>query len=426
MQASPHRTQQRDGADGTRVLTGLASLPGGRELLVLCGGNERSALVGGAVRDLTLGRAPREIDVVTAGAADELASSLARRSAMRATGRGSRGTSDSAPPPSNGTAGASTSRAGAPSPTRHRGRSRMSARAPSSRTCSGAISPSTRSRVTLGGEGAGEIAAAEHALEDLGAGRLRVLHERSFLDDPTRLLRMARYSARLGFAPEPATASLAQLAIEQGALQSVSSARIGAELRLALGEPGALAALAAMNDLGVLTAVGLVLDPERARAALDLLPADGRSDVLLLACLLPDAADTAASQQVAEMLDAMEFPAGDRDTAARAASGARELAQRMGDAARPSGLMGVVRTRAPEEIALAGASGGDAAHAAARRWLTSLRDVRLSITGDDLLAAGIPGGPEIGRRLELALQRRLDGEIAAGREAELAAALEGR
>ena len=426
MQASPHRTQQRDGADGTRVLTGLASLPGGRELLVLCGGNERSALVGGAVRDLTLGRAPREIDVVTAGAADELASSLAQ------------------------TLGDAGHR---PRITRHErfgtaavewdgGRIDIARRRAESYAAPGAL-PDVREgtvlqdlqrrdftvnaiAVTLGGEGAGEIAAAEHALEDLGAGRLRVLHERSFLDDPTRLLRMARYSARLGFAPEPATASLAQLAIEQGALRSVSSARIGAELRLALGEPGALAALAGMNDLGVLTAVGLVLDRERARAALDLLPADGRSDVLLLACLLPDAADTAASQQVAEMLDAMEFPAGDRDTAARAASGARELAQRMGDAARPSELMGVVRTRAPEEIALAGASGGDAAHAAARRWLTSLRDVRLSITGDDLLAAGIPGGPEIGRRLDLALQRRLDGEIAAGREAELAAALEGR
>jgi tRNA nucleotidyltransferase (CCA-adding enzyme) len=52
--------------------------------------------------------------------------------------------------------------------------------------------------------------------------------------------------------------------------------------------------------------------------------------------------------------------------------------------------------------------------------------VSLSISGDDLLAAGIPSGPEIGRRLQVVMERRLDGEIPAGRDGELAAALEDR
>jgi tRNA nucleotidyltransferase (CCA-adding enzyme) len=55
--------------------------------------------------------------------------------------------------------------------------------------------------------------------------------------------------------------------------------------------------------------------------------------------------------------------------------------------------------------------------------LGELGDVRLQITGDDLLAAGVPAGPEIGRRLRAALARRLDGELPPGREAELEAAL---
>jgi tRNA nucleotidyltransferase (CCA-adding enzyme) len=49
--------------------------------------------------------------------------------------------------------------------------------------------------------------------------------------------------------------------------------------------------------------------------------------------------------------------------------------------------------------------------------------VRLEIDGRDLLAAGVPEGPEIGARLARALDRKLDGE-ASGREQELAAALE--
>ncbi len=50
--------------------------------------------------------------------------------------------------------------------------------------------------------------------------------------------------------------------------------------------------------------------------------------------------------------------------------------------------------------------------------------MRLAITGEDLLAAGVPEGPEIGQRLERALELRLDGELAGGRAAELEAALD--
>jgi tRNA nucleotidyltransferase (CCA-adding enzyme) len=56
--------------------------------------------------------------------------------------------------------------------------------------------------------------------------------------------------------------------------------------------------------------------------------------------------------------------------------------------------------------------------------LRELRHVRVEINGDDLLAAGIPEGPEIGRRLRAALNLRLDGDLPEGREAELRAALE--
>ncbi len=72
---------------------------------------------------------------------------------------------------------------------------------------------------------------------------------------------------------------------------------------------------------------------------------------------------------------------------------------------------------------MAGAASAAAA-AAAHHWLREIRHVRLLITGDDLLAAGIPEGPEIGRRLEQTLRMRLDGELADEREAELAAALQ--
>src|SRR5436305_1242190 len=84
----------------------------------------------------------------------------------------------------------------------------------------------------LGGGQAGTLGAAPLALDDLDRGWLRVLHDGSFRDDPTRLLRLARYASRWEFEIEPHTAALAADAVATGALDSVSGARVGAELRL--------------------------------------------------------------------------------------------------------------------------------------------------------------------------------------------------
>jgi hypothetical protein len=57
------------------------------------------------------------------------------------------------------------------------------------------------------------------------------------------------------------------------------------------------------------------------------------------------------------------------------------------------------------------------------RYVTEWRAVALEITGEDLLRAGVPEGPALGRGLEEALRRKLDGEIS-GRDEELRAALD--
>ena len=273
----------------------------------------------------------------------------------------------------------------------------------------------------LAGDRAGELLPAAHALEDLRGGWLRVLHEDSFREDPTRLLRLARYAARLGFSAEQRTGELAREAIAAGALATVSAARIGAELRLTLAEDDAPAALEELARGGVLAAIGpgLAFDGAAARGALELLPADGRADLLLMGVLLLDSADPGG------LLDELGFPAGERDIAARTALQAERIAGVLEVARCPSQVLDAAAAAPCEAVALAGALAGDHARESARRWLTVTRHVRLQISGDDLLAAGIPAGPDIGARLRAALAARVDGELAAGRESELRAALSG-
>jgi tRNA nucleotidyltransferase (CCA-adding enzyme) len=285
-----------------------------------------------------------------------------------------------------------------------------------------------------------EVHASPGALEDLRAGRLRVLHDSSFIDDPTRLLRLARYAARLEFEIEPHTAELASRAVASRVLDTISGARIGAELRLALGEADAVAALAAMGDLGLFRVLHprLRLDREALERGLALLPRDGRPDLLAMAVLtLPLAllADRRSRDlrsvgddpraEIVALLDRLEFTAPDRDRIAASATAVPRLVDELPGAERASALRAVALGVPIEGIALAGGVSKPATEPA-RRWLAELRDVRLAITGDDLLAAGISEGSEIGRRLDVVLKMRLDDELAGGREAELAAALDAR
>jgi hypothetical protein len=77
-------------------------------------------------------------------------------------------------------------------------------------------------------------------------------------------------------------------------------------------------------------------------------------------------------------------------------------------------------SRDPVELVLARALGAEWLD----RYLTEWREVGLEIDGSDLMTAGVPQGPALGRGLREALRRKLDGEIS-GQEQELAAALEG-
>ena len=81
------------------------------------------------------------------------------------------------------------------------------------------------------------------ARDDLRAGVLRVLHDRSFIDDPTRMLRLVRYAERLGFEVDPHTAAL----VDPALFATVSGDRLGNELRLLIRED----AMAALERFGL-------------------------------------------------------------------------------------------------------------------------------------------------------------------------------
>src|SRR5206468_7580595 len=102
--------------------------------------------------------------------------------------------------------------------------------------------------------GDGELIDPHGGLDDLRAGLLRVLHERSFVDDPTRALRAARYAARFEFELEPETARL----LRDADLSTVSEDRIDNELHRIAAEDDPASALRLIREWRVMPS----LDPE--------------------------------------------------------------------------------------------------------------------------------------------------------------------
>jgi tRNA nucleotidyltransferase (CCA-adding enzyme) len=374
--------------DGTspEVLQALRGLPGGSSVLDVSARIPGLWLVGGAVRDVLLGATVRDLDLAVEGDLDAVVGALGASIEDHVR---------------FGTATVETPDGGVVNVARTRTETYARPGALPDVRPAGIDEDLARRDFTVNamavGLPSGELRAVPNASEDLRSRVLRVLHPRSFEDDPTRLLRLARYVSRLGFSVEPETAALAS----RGSLETVSGDRVGGEVRLLLAEPDPVRALAAGAKWGG----GPVKEADPELAAVEL-PPDGRRDLLLLAAAGMDAR-------------ALGFTA-EESARVEAARDAASLAEVLGAASRPSEIASAVRGWPVEAVALAGALG---ARDQARAWLSGLRDVRLSITGHDLLAAGVPEGPEVGRRLAAALAQRLDGELEPGAEAELRAAL---
>jgi tRNA nucleotidyltransferase (CCA-adding enzyme) len=221
---------------------------------------------------------------------------------------------------------------------------------------------------------------------DLEQRALRVLHERSFVDDPTRALRAARYAARLGFELDPGTEAL----LRDVDLGTVSVDRREAELYKLAAEPRARWGFELLDDWGLLSL------------------GEGAGELIdVVAELVSSAPWDGITRQSAAV---MAIVRGEAGRAPRLAARTPSI---------PSEGVELAREASGVELAIARALGASWLDDYVGEW----RHVGLEITGDDLIAAGVAEGPALGRGLRAALVGKLDGEVV-GREAELRTALE--
>jgi tRNA nucleotidyltransferase (CCA-adding enzyme) len=258
---------------------------------------------------------------------------------------------------------------------------------------------------------------------DLSLGVIRMLHRGSPLDDPTRAFRAVRYANRLGFRIDPATRRWIREAVNQGALDAVSGDRLRREISLLLSENNRAAAIRALAGLGLARAVhpSLSFDARAGRRlrAVERLTGKTGANVTWVVYLLVWMGEPSEESAQAIALR-LNLPRG----AARAVRAWPQNRKALASAAsgKPSRVLATVENFS-DDVVLAACV---LLPARSRERLLEARraapGLRLRIRGTDLLAAGVPPGPAIGRALSATLSARRDGAIRA--EEELSFALE--
>jgi len=372
---------------------------------------QRLYLVGGVVRDLLLGRSNLDLDLVVEGNAIKLAQALARLKQGEITTHPRFGTAklqwdnwsvDLA------TARAETyARPGAlPAVKPGSIDSDLSRRDFTINAMAVAIYPGHF----------GELLDPYRGKDDIEHKSIRVLHEKSFIDDATRIWRALRYEQRLDFQFEPATLDL--LKRDTAMLDTISGDRIRHELELIFKEVLPEKALRRADELGVLYKIhpSLKCDSwlvERFARSRKLTHPRSPHPSLYLALL----AYRLSGDDSEQLISYLRLPRTSAQTIRDTIAIKDKIDSLSSHGLAPSLIYSLLHGYVPTAlVANSLASDNTTATEHIELYINVLRYVNPVLTGADLKKMGVPASPRIKEILQMLREARLDGKVSSRKE----------
>lgn len=253
---------------------------------------------------------------------------------------------------------------------------------------------------------------------DIANGVIRFLHERSFADDPTRMLRGIRFALRLGYNFEEGTESALYDGGRGRFLDSISGVRLQRELAKLLDEAQVTGpeALARYDLLDSLTA-GLEARPDALQALRREVDATPRiqgepwTRVLALLAARLDGQERWRLTRRLRLTREQREPLVDSGVTWERV---RLALTRLPDSAPPSAIATLLDGISASALVVVLAANSDLRQTLVgwlRSYLGTGRHVHAQLDGDRLLAMGIAEGPLIGELLGRLRSARLDGEV---------------
>jgi tRNA nucleotidyltransferase (CCA-adding enzyme) len=264
---------------------------------------------------------------------------------------------------------------------------------------------------------------------DLKDKVIRVLHNLSFVEDPTRAFRAVRFEQRYGFRIGGQTERLIKQAVEQGLFHKVSGSRLFSELKQMLSEKEPIKMVKRMDKLGLLPfihpAIKLTREVKELFARIDevlawyeLLFMEEKVApwVIYMAAMLK----SLSIQETEELTRRLAVPKRYAQVLMETRQKSHHLARILSKASPDSSnIYRLLKPLAMETLLYTMAySDRDEVKKAVSLYLTQLRRVKPALSGKDLVALGLEPGDIFSKILDILLTARLKGEVSS-REGEL-------
>ena len=251
--------------------------------------------------------------------------------------------------------------------------------------------------------------------DDIRSRTIRVLHDGSFRDDATRMLRAIRYEQRLGFRLSRETEALLMSSVSY--LDTISGDRLRREMSIIFKEEKAPAILLRAARLGLLAALYRHLpSEEELKRRLSAIQAsahtgNSRSYLALLA-------GTMSETEAEGFIQRLKMPPSEAKTV-RDTVKARTAVASLDPNASPPRIVAALQGLDPYALQVAALlSHDEASSGLALRYLNEWRHVKPRLNGRDLARLGVLEGPRVGLLLERLRDARIEGEISTREEEE--------
>jgi tRNA nucleotidyltransferase (CCA-adding enzyme) len=255
---------------------------------------------------------------------------------------------------------------------------------------------------------------------DIKEKTIRVLHNLSFVEDPTRAFRAIRFSERFGFKLSKHTANLMKSALEMSLFDKLSGSRLYEELLLAFQETNPVATLKKLSDYGLLRVIhpGILFDEQREAALMamnetlawyNLLYLEEKVDkgILYLMSLL----SPLGNEDRRDALIRLSAPPRAKDVIMRGLGEASEILSSLPSKS-PAALYHLLARRELEVLLFCMSAATDMrVKKDISHFLVELRREKPLIKGADLKKLGIPQGPLYSEIFRELLDGRLMGRL---------------
>ncbi len=268
----------------------------------------------------------------------------------------------------------------------------------------------------------GELVDDFKGLDDLKQKKIRILHDQSFQDDPTRILRAVRFEQRFNFQIERHSFKLLKSALDQGLVRHVKPERYFEEFKKILSEESPAKSIQRLYPLGGLDFLGIVLKDMsgtlRLMKKLEGIQTDfsrifsHQRTVQYWLVYFMALVEGVSPSKLKKILKKFNFKRSDQDKILSCRELPRVLQVLKRKALRPSQVFAALKPLNYETILFLKAKASESIVAdRIDRFLKEYDFVKLTIDGDVLKTLGIPPGKGLGEILKTLLYAKVDGLI---------------